>query len=273
LNPAVKPESPSRWPAALGLALLASAAIAQDTDQRAPYVATPQEVVERMLALAGTRGEDFVIDLGSGDGRIVIAAAEKFGARGLGVEIEPELVAASRENARRAGVGGRVRFEQRDVLETDLSQATVVTIYLLPWLVDRLQPKLLHELAPGARIVAHAFPMKGWKPDRVERLRVARPRDRQTGESELYLWIVPAPARGTWRAEGWDLRVHQNYQEIEIEAIIDGRPQVVNQARLAGSEISFSAGEAFFRGRVEGRTIAGTLTRPSGTATITFARN
>ena len=263
-----------RWRlASLGLATLVSSAIAQETEQRPPYVATPQGVVERMLALAGTGSRDFVIDLGSGDGRIVIAAARQFGARGLGVDIDPELVAASRANARGAGVGERVQFELRDVLETDLSDATVVTIYLLPWLVDRLQPKLLNELAPGARIVAHAFPMKGWKPDRVERLRVARPQDRQAGESQLFLWIVPAQVRGTWRAEGWELRMRQNYQEIEIVASINGETQVVSEARLVGRGISFAVADASVRGRVDGGTIAGTITRPSGAAAITFLRD
>ncbi len=260
-----------RLAAALTLMALALGARAQEV--RPPFVTTPEEVVERMLLLAGTGADDFVMDLGSGDGRIVIAAARKFGARGLGVDIDPALVALSRENARRAGVDALARFEERDVLATDLSRATVVTIYLLPWLVDRLQPKLLHELRPGARIVAHAFAMKGWKPDRSERLRIAQPQQGQSGESMLYLWTVPAEARGAWQAQDWQLRVHQNFQEIEVEAAAGGRPLAVEQARLEGRAIVISGPGFSFRGRVEGAAIQGELTHSGKTEPITFRRN
>jgi precorrin-6B methylase 2 len=262
-----------RVAAALILAMAASAAQSQDTEVRPPFVTTPEEVVERMLGLAGTRADDFVIDLGSGDGRIVIAAARKFGARGLGVDIDSRLVALSRENSRRAGVDALARFEERDVLATDLSQATVVTIYLLPWLVDRLQPKLLHELSPGTRIVAHAFPMKGWKPDRSERLRVARPERGQSGEATLFLWIVPADARGFWRAGNWGLRIHQNFQEIEVEPIPEAGSLAVAEAKLEGRAISFSGPEFTFRGRVEGGEIRGEITRSGRADKIVFRRD
>ncbi|OGA01816.1 MAG: hypothetical protein A2Z64_09945 [Betaproteobacteria bacterium RIFCSPLOWO2_02_67_12] len=261
-----------RFAAALTLAALALVARAQDIEIRPPFVTTPEEVVERMLLLAGTRADDFVVDLGSGDGRIVIAAARRFGARGLGVDIDAKLVALSRDNARRAGVEARVRFEERDVLATDLSRATVVTIYLLPWLVDRLQPKLMDELQPGTRIVAHAFPMKGWKPDRSEQLRVARPQHGQSGESTLYLWIVPAEARGLWQAQGWQLRVHQNFQEIEVEARAGGKPLVVDQSRLDGRAIAFSGPEFSFRGRVEADTMQGELSHAGNIDAISFRR-
>lgn len=259
--------------AGLALAAMALGARAQDTDERPPFVTTPEAVVERMLLLAGTRADDFVIDLGSGDGRIVIAAARRFGARALGVEIDPGLVALSRENARLAGVEARARFEEGDVLASDLSRATVVTIYLLPWLVDRLQPKLLHELKPGTRIVAHAFAMKGWKPDRSERLQVAQPERGQSGESTLFLWTVPAEVRGGWRAEGWQLRVHQNFQEIEIEIAAGGRPLAVEQARLEGRAIAFSGPGFSFRGRLEANAIRGELTRGDKREAITFQRS
>lgn len=226
-----------------------------------------------MLLLAGTRADDFVMDLGSGDGRIVIAAARKFGARGLGVDIDAKLVALSRENARRAGVEALARFEERDVLATDLSRASVVTIYLLPWLVDRLQPKLMHELKPGTRIVAHAFPMRGWKPDRTEQLRVLRPQQGQSGESTLFLWIVPAEARGAWQAPDWRLRIGQNFQEIEVEAAWEGRALAVEQARLEGRTISFSGPAFSFRGRVEGAAIQGEFVRSGRTMAITFQKD
>jgi SAM-dependent methyltransferase len=157
-----------------------------------PYVQTPAEVVTEMLRLAGVNGNDLVYDLGSGDGRLVIAAARDFGARGVGIEIDPRLVAQSAESARRAGVADRVSFRAGDLFDTDLSDATVVTLYLSPELNLRLRPKLLHELRPGSRIVSHDFPMDDWPPQHT--IRVAS-RDRM---STVYLWIVP-PKTATTR--------------------------------------------------------------------------
>lgn len=245
----------------LVLALAAVAAGAQEVNPRAPFITTPDEVVERMLAIAGTHAEDFVIDLGSGDGRIVIAAAARYGARGLGVDIDHKLVLVSRDNARRAGVGARTSFEERDALATDLSRATVVTIYLLPFLIDQLQPRMLQELRPGARIVSHAFPMKGWKPDRSETVRLSRRHPGQGDESRIFLWIVPAQARGAWQARDWRLRIHQNYQEIEVEAEAYGRALEVREAKLEGSAIAFSGADFSFRGQVGTGRIVGELTR------------
>src|SRR5512138_2171709 len=156
----------------LFLAACGCAVAAQDTEWRVPFISTPDEVVERMLALAGTRADDYVVDLGSGDGRIVIAAARRFGARGLGIELDDKLVQASRENARLAGVADRVSFIQGDVLLTDFSRASVVTVYLLPELIGKLQPLFIERLQPGTRIVSHAFGMAGWRPDRTETLPV-----------------------------------------------------------------------------------------------------
>lgn len=150
-----------------------------------PYVQTPTEVVTEMLRLARVNGNDVVYDLGSGDGRLVITAARDFGARGVGVEIDPRLVAQSTESARRAGVAERVRFQAGDLFEIDLSDATVVTLYLSPELNLRLRPKLLNELRPGSRIVSHDFPMGDWPPSQT--IRVAS-RDRV---SSVFLWIVP----------------------------------------------------------------------------------
>src|SRR6185503_17880749 len=155
--------------------LLASFSSAAEESLTVPFVTTPDEVVLRMLQLADTRPEDVVVDLGSGDGRIVIAAAQKFGARGVGVEIDAGLVAKSRENAARAGVAQRVSFVQGDVLAADISAASVVTVYLLPGLINRLQPKFLERLQPGTRIVSHAFTMTSWGPDRRETIRVSGP--------------------------------------------------------------------------------------------------
>ena len=150
-----------------------------------PYVQTPDEVVVEMLQLARVDRNDVVYDLGSGDGRLVIAAARDFGARGVGVEIDPRLVAQSVESARRAGVGDRVTFREQDLFKTDLADATVVTLYLSPALNLRLRPKLLRELRAGARIVSHVFDMGDWVPNRTIRVE-ARERSAQ-----VFLWIVP----------------------------------------------------------------------------------
>ena len=147
-----------------------------------PYVTTPQRVVERMLAMADVSADDVVYDLGSGDGRFVITAAQQFGARGVGVEIDPQLVEQARAQARLAGVADRVTFRQGNLFEVDLREATVVTLYLEPDLNLRLRPRLLLQLDPGDRVVSHDFGMGAWTPDRVEKM----------AGSRLYLWTVPS---------------------------------------------------------------------------------
>jgi precorrin-6B methylase 2 len=256
--------APARGTGTRGFALLllwVVSLLAHGQDERAPFITTPSEVVERMLRLAGTGPSDFVIDLGSGDGRIVIDAAGKFGARGLGIELEPRLVEQSRDNARRAGVAERVSFVRGDVLLADISQASVVTVYLLPSLIGRLQPRFLDELKPGTRVVTHAFHMTGWKPDRIEKMKVTGPREGQGDESTIFLWVVPAKARGLWRSGDWQLRIHQNFQEIEIEARLNGRPIQVSAARLSGSDITWQAEGTLFKGRIDGERIDGELSR------------
>jgi SAM-dependent methyltransferase len=234
----------------LAALLLASASLlakADENEWRPPFITTPPEVVERMLELAGTRADDLVVDLGSGDGRIVIAAARKYGARGLGIELDGKLVRRSRENAEAAGVADKVRFVEGDVLVADLSQATVVTVYLLPALMGQLQARFIDELAPGTRIVSHAFGMAGWAPDRSETVKLSQRHPGQGDESTLHLWIVPANVRGVWRGPGMQLRVEQNYQQIDVQG--------ATRARLWGREISWDG----FRGRVEGNRIVGEL--------------
>jgi len=153
-----------------------------------PYVQTPDRVVHEMLALAAVRADDVVYDLGAGDGRIVIAAARWRGARGVGIEIDPDLVRQARRDAERAGVADRVRFEAADLFSAPLGDATVVTLYLSPELNARLRPRLLAELSPGARIVSHQFPMADWPPTRTVRLTI------DGREHVLHLWVVPARA-------------------------------------------------------------------------------
>lgn len=166
------------------------AAPTQPAASLAPFVPTPQDVVERMLAVAGVTKSDVVFDLGSGDGRLVITAAKKYGARGVGVDIDPERVAESRANAKREGVEHLVRFERQDALETDVSEATVVTLYLLSSSNMKLRPILTRQLKPGARIVSHAFGMGDWTPDKVEDFR-----DSNGSTRRLYLWRADGTVR------------------------------------------------------------------------------
>jgi protein-L-isoaspartate O-methyltransferase len=234
---------------ALLLALGAPAVHAEETEWQPPFITTPPEVVERMLQVAQVRPDDLVIDLGSGDGRIVLAAAQKFGARGVGIEFDAALVAKSREQAQRLKLQERVSFVEGDVLVADISRASVVTVYLLPALMVKLQHRFLDELAPGTRIVSHAFTMAGWTPDRSETVKVKASHPGQGDESRLHLWIVPANVRGVWRGGGTELRIEQNFQQIDVEG--------ASRASIAGRDISWVRGGVEFKGRVEGDRIVG----------------
>lgn len=154
----------------------------QERDADVPYVPTPQPVVDEMLKMANVQQGDLIYDLGSGDGRIVITAAKNYGARGVGIDINPRLVQEATENAKQAGVGDHVEFRQQDLFKTDLSNATVVTLYLLPKINLQLRPKLLQELKPGTRIVSHAFTMGDWKPEKTATVQGRM----------IYFWTVPA---------------------------------------------------------------------------------
>jgi len=154
---------------------------AQQRQPDVPYVPTPQTVVDRMLTIANVNKNDVLYDLGSGDGRIVITAAQKYGTRGVGIDINPERIEEANNNARRSGVTDLVEFRQQDLFQSDFSEATVVTLYLLPEVNLRLRPKLLKELKPGTRIVSHAFNMGDWQPERVEKV----------DGSTIYYWVVP----------------------------------------------------------------------------------
>jgi protein-L-isoaspartate O-methyltransferase len=231
------------------LMAIAGTVHADESEWRPPFITTPPEVVERMLRLAGTRAEDLVVDLGSGDGRIVIAAAQKFGARGVGIELDAALVEKSRETARKLKLDDRVRFVEGDVLRADISGASVVTVYLLPALMVQMQSRFLDQLAPGTRIVSHSFTMAGWPPDRSEAVKLTARHPGQGDESRLYLWIVPADVRGVWRGGGQVLRIEQNFQQIDVEG--------ATQARISGRDIAWQRGGVEFKGRVEGDRIVG----------------
>lgn len=164
--------------ALLGLTVSGWAQAHRDPD--VPYVPSPNEVVDRMLALAQVKSSDLVVDLGCGDGRIVITAAQKYGARGRGVDINPERIHEAQENARKAGVQNRVRFVLGDLFQADISDATVVTLYLLPGVNMKLRPKLWRELKPGARVVSHSFDMGDWAPQKTE----------EVDGRHIYLWVI-----------------------------------------------------------------------------------
>jgi len=251
-------------------------------DGSVPFVVTPALIVDRMLRMAEVGRDDYVIDLGSGDGRIVIEAARR-GARGLGVEIDKSLVAAATENARAAGVGGRARFEARDLFETDLAPATVVTLYLLPELNAKLLPKLL-ALRPGTRIVSHDAGIGDWPFD--ERLELRVP-DKPVGDgfSRVELWIVPARAAGAWSCDlpehggRWNFRIAQRYQLLEVDAGLEqGRDLTVPAARLRGAGISMvvngivgrRAWRNVFTGTVQGERITGELRASDGNETRAY---
>jgi SAM-dependent methyltransferase len=252
---------------ALALAAASLLAGAQEPE-RAPFITTPPDVVEEMLRFAGTGPSDLVVDLGSGDGRIVIAAARTFGARGLGIELEGPLVRKSRAAAAAAGVAERTTFVEGDVLLADISQASVVTIYLLPGLINRLQPRFLGELKPGTRVVSHAFAMTGWRPDRTEAVRLASPHPGQGGESRLFLWVVPAKARGRWEGNGLNINISQNFQEIEVAV---GKI-AATRASLSGNAISWETTDLRFKGRIEGLRMVGELARDGQSNPVTLER-
>ena len=197
-------------------------AAAQQVDE-VPFITTPDRVTLAMLALAGVGPRDHVIDLGSGDGRIVITAARRFGASGLGVEIDPMLVERSQANARAAGVAGRALFREQDLFATDLAPASVVTLYLLPEVNLQLRPRLL-ALAPGTRIVSHDWDMGDWRPDQTLTLDVPEKAIGREKRSQVHLWRVPARVAGLWCGPGGQaLRLAQQFQQVQGQWLQGGR--------------------------------------------------
>jgi hypothetical protein len=226
------------------------------------WVPTPEELVERMLRMAQTTPNDFVIDLGSGDGRIAIAAAKKFNARSMGIEYNPDMVEVSNRNASKEGVAGKARFVKADIFETDFSQATVITMYLLPGLNLKLRPKLL-DMKPGTRIVSHQFNMDDWQPDEITNIDGRR----------AYFWLIPAKVAGTWRfqsgSDGLDVTLEQKYQMLEGTVKLGTINAGLRDARLAGDKISFAFVDQGglrrdFTGRVSGNSMEGTMKLETG---------
>jgi hypothetical protein len=234
------------------------------------WVPTPETLIAAMLDVAKVTPIDFVMDLGSGDGRIVIAAAKR-GARALGVEFNPDMVAVSKANAQKAGVAARANFVQADIFATDFSQATVITMYLLPGLNMKLRPKIL-DMKPGTRVVSHAFDMEDWDPDQTV----------SAGDRTAYFWIVPARAQGTWTWPKAELTISQKFQKIEGSLKLDSQALPLKNAKLEGDKISFAVGDSplgmrEYAGRFNGNQILGTVKIPNGpevkwTATLRPAR-
>lgn len=226
--------------------LFAGAALAADQPS-VPYVPTPQAVVERMLAMAKVTAQDYLIDLGSGDGRIVVTAAKKYGARGFGVDLNPVRISEANENARKTGVTDKVAFYQRNLFETDLSSATVITMYLLPRVNLQLRPQLL-DLKPGTRLVSHDFDMGDWKADESVRMDAGDKFSGAGGDSDVYYWVVPAKVAGNWRSQlpvsgkpqTYEFSIEQKFQMISGSARVNGRPVKIENAKLRGAELAFS---------------------------------
>ena len=223
------------------------------------FVPTPMEVVESMLAVTKVGPKDVVYDLGSGDGRIVITAASRHDARGIGIDIDPERIKESRRNADSAGVKGRVTFRQADLFKTDLRDASVVTLYLLPMLNLRLRPKLFEELRPGSRIASNAFDMGDWKPDSV----VEVP-GKVGGTYNVYYWLLPADVSGEWTlsvgGQKHELTLEQRFQELTGTATVEGGRAQVEEARVKGDSVFFTLRDARFAGEVTGGGAKGTTT-------------
>jgi SAM-dependent methyltransferase len=251
-------------------------------DGTVPYVNTPMEVVERMLRMAEVKSGDNLIDLGSGDGRIVIEAAKR-GARGLGVDLDPNLVKLATKNAEQAHVADRARFEVRDIFETDLSRANVITLYLLPGFNAKLLPRFL-ALKPGTRIVSHDGGIGEWPADETHELRTPEKPVGLGGLSKIELWIVPADVHGTWMSElpkhggAWRFQIGQHYQMLEVGARVQDRDLVVRNTRLRGEELKLvitgvvgtRPWHHYFIGRAHGDAIDGELTVSTGENSVHY---
>jgi len=220
------------------------------------WVPTPQELVNKMLQIAEVTADDYVIDLGSGDGRTVITAA-KLGARATGIEYNPDMIALSKENARKEGVGEKAEFIQADLYETDLSKATVITMFLLPEINLKLRPRLL-DLKPGTRIVSNTFKMAEWEADYE-----ATTEENWNSWNTAFLWIVPAKVAGTWKLGKGELNLTQEFQFVRGTYNTGGKSYTITDGRLRGSSISFNINDEKYSGTVDNGMMKGTVTKAS----------
>jgi len=257
---------------------IAMPGVAQDIDKLktgGPYVPTPQVVVDQMLRLGAVNEKDYVIDLGSGDGIIVLTAARSFKAGGMGIDIDPDLVKQSNASAQKSGVADRVKFVQMDVFKADLSKASVLTLYLLPGMMMNLRSKIFNELSPGVRVISHDYHFGDWSPDDSVGFDVPE-KEMVTGvpRATVYKWLVPAKIAGKWEikvtgGETYELNLKQRFQNIVESSASSGskalKPQLVS---IKGTEISFmlpdGKGLARFSGRVNGETMDGMVDLAGG---------
>jgi tRNA/tmRNA/rRNA uracil-C5-methylase (TrmA/RlmC/RlmD family) len=237
-----------------------------------PYVPSPSSVVADMLTLANVGPKDFVIDLGSGDGRIVLTAAKVFGARGFGVDINEKLVKEANESAKIQGIADRASFTIQDLFKADISKATVLTMYLLPNTVNMLKDKLLNELNPGTRILSHDYPLSGWVPEQYRQFDL-EDKVAITGVTTtlIYMYVVPAKADGTWSArlpsnlskEPVRISLRQQITRVSGSARVGGKDVPLEDARLRGERLTFKlamGGRTYdFAGTVKGRSIEGSI--------------
>jgi precorrin-6B methylase 2 len=258
-----------------GATLLATTAFAQAQSGAKPFepqvgqqgkdvvwVPTPQALVNKMLDMAKLTAQDYLMDLGSGDGRTVITAAKR-GATAVGIEYNPDMVELSKKNAAAENIGPKATFMKADLFETDLSKATVITMFLLPQINLKLRPTILN-LKPGTRIVSNTFTMDDWTPDETATIT----EDNCSSWCTALLWIVPAKAEGTWRLGNGELTLQQQFQKLTGTLRLDGKSVAITDGKLLGDQISFNAGAARYTGTVNGSSMKGTMgTGGSWTAT------
>lgn len=237
-----------------------------------PYVPTPMNVVDAMLGMGAVGPGDYLIDLGSGDGRISIRAATRFGTQGMGVDLDDNLVGMARADAQKQGVAAKVTFAARNLFDTDLSRATVITAYLLHSVNLRLRPMLFEQLKPGTRIVTHDFDFGDWKPD--QKITIDVP-DKAYGppRSDIMLWVMPANFAGTWQwslpgSAAYEARLEQKFQVPVGAVMAQGRPLRLGEVQARGDRLSFTVtgegGAQRYTGRIEGNSINGEVVLRSG---------
>lgn len=269
--------------------LFLSRAPAQQKEPEVPYVSTPDEVVAEMLRIANVDKDDVLYDLGCGDGRIVITAAKMYGCRGVGIDIDPERIRESRENAIKAGVSDRVQFIQMDLFEAEIREASVVTLYLLSGVNFRLRPKLFRDLSPGSRVVSHEFSMGKWEPDATSSVKAENYRDpylfnywdEQIADywrtHTVYLWIIPGNVKGTWKLtlpdisgnDEFTLRFDQEFQRIRGQVLESASaiPVFIKDVKIRGNMMHFTLERKLkgrtesmhFEGTIQGNTMRGTM--------------
>jgi SAM-dependent methyltransferase len=256
------------------LCMVAAGALAQAQPQEREYqpverqdgkdvvwLPTAQALVDKMLDMAKVTPQDYVIDLGSGDGRTVITAAKR-GARALGIEYNPDMVALSKRNAAKAGVSDKAQFIQGDLYEADFSQGTVLTLFLLPEINLKLRPKIL-DMKPGTRVVANSFDMSDWIADKTD---TVEDKEKCPEYCTVLFWIVPAKVEGAWKLPQGELILEQSFQMISGRLNTGAETVLIKDGRLSGDQIDFTAGGAQYSGRVNGNTMQGTLKAGERTA-------